>query len=214
MKYANILLQLLTLTLMVSCASKPISSRAIEIATPVETDRPSVEKIVKVVEVVSTTATRVDNSVSSAELANKESKKQIADLESINKDFATKIESLEEETRVVFDHLKLRYEGVIIRLRESNDNVNTSLTNALDHIDDLKDDLTKLEGEVSEHDVTVAKAEDEKEKLRELVKVMVKAKTLDETYKERAESRMKYVWFFWILLVATVVYIVLKIKIR
>ena len=211
--YFRIALLILPLCLM-SCATKPVSSKLIEIAKPAETKAPDTKVIESKVNDVKNTAERITDEVVSAKQNIEELEKRVEDGEEINSDFEDAIKELAEENRGKMLLFNERFSSLYSRTSDVIKELKSSLDGALVDLRRMDIQLSEANAEITAHKSTIAESEKEKKGLRELVETLKEARAADEVYKGKADSRLKFVWLFWVLLTIFGVAIFLQLRFR
>lgn len=197
-----------------NCASKAPSSKLLQLAKPVEVEAPSTAVIENKVRYVSQT---VDDTSKDLDEANKslvELEKQVIESGAINEDFKKAIEALSIESQAAIDTFRVRYQELATRSKKTIADLKNDLNNALFKIADLKVQVDQLEEAVYVHKNNTAEALKETERLRELYSEVTKMRVKDESYKDKAESRKKYVWITWGLVALIGVSVFLQMRFR
>jgi len=216
MKNLYIILSLMSALIFSNCASRPANSRILELARPDIVLSPSTqdveEKVTNVSKGVSNTGDKINEANEDINIL----EKQVIEGDKINEEFKEAINDLQEDKQSMFDILRVKYEELSIRSKVTINALKLKLFDAGKLIDNLKIEVVDLEVAVANLKADTARAEVETKKLRKLVDEMIALRVSDEAFKERAESRLKYVWFFWglvsLVTLGGLTYILLKFQ--
>lgn len=199
-----------------NCASRPVNSRILELARPDIVLSPSTqdveEKVTNVSKGVSNTGDKINEANEDINIL----EKQVIEGDKINEEFKEAINDLQEDKQSMFDIFRVKYEELSNRSKVTINALKLKLFDAGKLIDNLKIEVVDLEVAVANLKADTARAEVETKKLRKLVDEMIALRVSDEAFKERAESRLKYVWFFWglvsLVTLGGLTYILLKFQ--
>ena len=211
--YFRIVLLILPLCLM-SCATKPVSSKLIEIAKPAEIEAPDTEVIESKFNEVEKAAERITDEVVSAKQNIEELEKRVEDGEEINSDFEDAIKELAEENRDKMLLFNERFSSLYSRTSDVIKELKNSLDGALADLRRMDIRLSEANAEITAHKSTIAESEKEKKGLRELVETLKEARAADEVYKGKADSRLKFVWITWCLVIFIVLVILAQLRFK
>ena len=192
-----------------NCASRPANSRILELARPDIVLSPSTQDVEEKVTNVSKGVSNTGDKINILE-------KQVIEGDKINEEFKEAINDLQEDKQSMFDIFRVKYEELSNRSKVTINALKLKLFDAGKLIDNLKIEVVDLEVAVANLKADTARAEVETKKLRKLVDEMIALRVSDEAFKERAESRLKYVWFFWglvsLVTLGGLTYILLKFQ--
>ena len=216
MKNLYIILSLMSALIFSNCASRPVNSRILELARPDIVLSPSTqdveEKVTNVSKGVSNTGDKINEANEDINIL----EKQVIEGDKINEEFKEAINDLQEDKQSMFDIFRVKYEELSNRSKVTINALKLKLFDAGKLIDNLKIEVVDLEVAVANLKADTARAEVETKKLRKLVDEMIALRVSDEAFKERAESRLKYVWFFWglvsLVTLGGLTYILLKFQ--
>lgn len=199
---------------LMSCATKPVSSKLIEIAKPAEIEAPDTEVIESKFNEVEKAAERITDEVVSAKQNIEELEKRVEDGEEINSDFEDAIKELAEENRDKMLLFNERFSSLYSRTSDVIKELKNSLDGALADLRRMDIQLSEANAEITAHKSTIAESEKEKKGLRELVETLKEARAADEVYKSKADSRLKFVWITWCLVIFIVLVILAQLRFK